>query len=219
MKQFIVIGLGSFGISVAKSLYEMGNDVLAIDKDEELVQAISGSVTHAVQADAADEGVLKSLGVKNFDVAIVTIGSDMQSSTMVTMLVKDMGVKYVIAKAHNELHARVLYRVGADRVVMPEKEMGMRVARSILSTNVLDFIELSKEYSIIEIMPIDEWFQRSLKEINMRSRYGLNVIAAKKAGENIVVSPGADYVVEDGDVLVVCGKNDDINRFEKRHER
>ncbi|WP_026486170.1 potassium channel family protein [Caldanaerobius polysaccharolyticus] len=219
MKQFIVIGLGSFGMSVAKSLYEMGNDVLAIDKDEELVQAISGSITHAVQADAADEDVLKSLGVKNFDVAIVTIGDDMQSSILITMLVKDMGVKYVIAKAHNELHARALYRVGADRVVMPEKEMGIRVARSILSTNVLDFIELSDEYSIVEIMPIDDWFQRSLKEINMRGKYGLNVIAAKKAGRDIVVSPGADYVVEHGDVLVVCGKNNDINRFEKRHER
>ncbi|SHE92843.1 trk system potassium uptake protein TrkA [Caldanaerobius fijiensis DSM 17918] len=216
MKQFVVIGLGSFGVSVARSLYEMGNDVLAIDKDEELVQSISDSVTHAVQADATDENVLKSLGVKNFDVAVVTIGSDMQSSTMVTMLVKDLGVKYVIAKAHNELHARVLYRVGADRVVMPEKEMGIRVARSIVSTNLLDFIELSKEYSIIEIIPLDEWVQKSLQEINMRKRYGLNVIAAKKMGEEIVVSPGADYIIEDGDILVVCGKNADIKKLEKR---
>lgn len=216
MKQFVVIGLGSFGVSVAKSLYEMGNDVLAIDKDEELVQSISDSVTHAVQADATDENVLKSLGVKNFDVAVVTIGSDMQSSTMVTMLVKDLGVKYVIAKAHNELHARVLYRVGADRVVMPEKEMGIRVARSIVSTNLLDFIELSKEYSIIEIIPLDEWVQKSLQEINMRKRYGLNVIAAKKMGEEIVVSPGADYIIEDGDILVVCGNNADIKKLEKR---
>lgn len=119
MKQFVVIGLGSFGISLAKTLYEMGNDVLVID--EELVQAMNGLVTHAVRADATDENVLKSLGVKNFDVAIVAIGKNMESSIMVTMLVKELGVKYVIAKAHNELHARVLYKVGADRVVMPEK--------------------------------------------------------------------------------------------------
>lgn len=216
MRQFVVVGLGSFGVSVAKSLYEMGNDVLAIDKNEELVQDISGSVTQAVQADATDENVLKSLGVKNFDVAVVTIGSDVQSGTMVTMLVKDLGVKYVIAKARDELHARVLYRVGADRVVMPEKEMGIRVARSIISTNVLDYIELSKEYSIIEIIPLDEWLQKSLQEINMRKRYGLNVIAAKKINEEIVVSPGADYVIEDGDILVVCGKSTDIRKFEKR---
>jgi len=131
VKQFIVIGLGSFGISLAKTLYEMGNDVLVIDENEELVQSMTGLVTHAVQANATDENVLKSLGVKNFDVAIVAIGSNMESSIMVTMLVKEMGVKYVVAKAHNELHARVLYKVGADRVVMPEKDMGIRVARNI----------------------------------------------------------------------------------------
>jgi len=214
MKQFVVIGLGSFGMSLAKTLYEMGNDVLVIDKDEELVQSMAGLVTHAVRADATDENVLKSLGVKNFDVAIVAIGKNMESSIMITMLVKEMGVKYVIAKAHNELHARVLYKVGADRVVMPEKDMGIRVARNIFSSNLLDLIEFSKDYSIAEILPIEEWFHKTLKEIRMRERYGLNVIAAKKMNDEIIVSPGPDYVVDEGDVLAVCGKNIDIKKFE-----
>ncbi|AAM23498.1 trk system potassium uptake protein TrkA [Caldanaerobacter subterraneus subsp. tengcongensis MB4] len=214
MKQFVVIGLGSFGISLAKTLYEMGNDVLVIDKDEELVQSMAGLVTHAVRADATDENVLKSLGVKNFDVAIVAIGKNMESSIMITMLVKEMGVKYVIAKAHNELHARVLYKVGADRVVMPEKDMGIRVARNIFSSNLLDLIEFSKDYSIAEILPIEEWFHKTLKEIRMRERYGLNVIAAKKMNNEIIVSPGPDYVVDEGDILAVCGKNIDIKKFE-----
>ncbi|KKC30762.1 potassium channel family protein [Caldanaerobacter subterraneus] len=214
MKQFVVIGLGSFGMSLAKTLYEMGNDVLVIDKDEELVQSMAGLVTHAVRADATDENVLKSLGVKNFDVAIVAIGKNMESSIMITMLVKEMGVKYVIAKAHNELHARVLYKVGADRVVMPEKDMGIRVARNIFSSNLLDLIEFSKDYSIAEILPIEEWFHKTLKEIRMRERYGLNVIAAKKMNDEIIVSPGPDYVVDEGDILAVCGKNVDIKKFE-----
>lgn len=213
MKQFVVIGLGSFGMSLAKTLYEMGNDVLVIDKDEELVQSMAGLVTHAVRADATDENVLKSLGVKNFDVAIVAIGKNMESSIMITMLVKEMGVKYVIAKAHNELHARVLYKVGADRVVMPEKDMGIRVARNIFSSNLLDLIEFSKDYSIAEILPIEEWFHKTLKEIRMRERYGLNVIAAKKMNDEIIVSPGPDYVVDEGDILAVCGKNVDIKKF------
>nr|AAC46144.1 putative TrkA [Thermoanaerobacter pseudethanolicus ATCC 33223] len=193
MKQFVVIGLGSFGISLAKTLYEMGNDVLVIDEDEEeeLVQAMNGLVTHAVRADATDENVLKSLRVKNFDVAIVAIGKNMESSIMVTMLVKELGVKYVIAKAHNELHARVLYKVGADRVVMPEKDMGIRVARNVFSSNLIDLIEFSKEYSIAEILPIEEWFGKTLKEINVREKYGLNVVAVKKFNDEIIVSPGA----------------------------
>lgn len=214
MKQFIVIGLGSFGISLAKTLYEMGNDVLVIDENEELVQSMTGLVTHAVQANATDENVLKSLGVKNFDVAVIAIGSNMESSIMVTMLVKEMGVKYVVAKAHNELHARVLYKVGADRVVMPEKDMGIRVARNIFSSNLLDLIEFSKEYSIAEILPIEEWFHKTLRDINMREKYGLNVIAAKKLDDEIIVSPGPDYVVDEGDILAVCGKNTDIKKFE-----
>ncbi|MEG0129568.1 potassium channel family protein, partial [Clostridium sp.] len=127
-KQYIIIGLGRFGASIAKTLYSLGNEVLAVDVDEEVIQDISPDVTHAVQADATDEGVLRALGLRNFDVAVITIGSDAQASIMATLLVKELGVKYVIAKAHNEVHAKVLYKIGADRVVFPERDMGVRVA-------------------------------------------------------------------------------------------
>ncbi|MGN0026287.1 MAG: potassium channel family protein, partial [Clostridium sp.] len=129
-KQFVIIGLGRFGASIAKTLYSLGNDVLAIDKDEDIVQEIADSVTHAVQLDATDENALRSLGIRNFDVAVVTIGDNIQSSIMATLLVKELGVKYIIAKGHSDLHAKVLYKIGADRVVLPEKDMGIRVAHN-----------------------------------------------------------------------------------------
>ncbi|MEL5900799.1 TrkA family potassium uptake protein, partial [Clostridium sporogenes] len=137
-KQFVVIGLGRFGTSVAKTLYTLGNDVLAIDSSEDIVQSIADSVTHSVQIDATDENSLRSLGIRNFDVAVITIGSDIQASTMATLLVKEMGVKYIIAKANTEIHAKVLYKIGADRVVFPERDMGVRVAHNLVSTNILD---------------------------------------------------------------------------------
>ena len=153
-KQFLIIGLGRFGSSIAKTIYELGHDVLAIDKDEEKVQEISDYVTHAVQMDSTDESILKTLGVTNFDVAVVTIGSNLQDSVMATLILKELGVKYIIAKANNELHAKVLTKIGADKVVLPERDMGTRVAHNLVSSNILDYIELSEEYSILEIEAI-----------------------------------------------------------------
>ncbi|MDI6600843.1 MAG: TrkA family potassium uptake protein [Thermoanaerobacteraceae bacterium] len=219
MKQFGVIGLGRFGYSVATSLYDMGYDVLAVDVDEQIVQAISDQVTHAVQADATDENIIKSLGIRNLDVVIVTIGSNIQASIMVTMLVKEMGVKFVVAKAQSDLHAKVLYKVGADRVVFPERDMGIRVARNLTSSKVLDYIELSKDYSIVEIEPMIEWIGLSLREIGMRQNYGLNVVAVRKNKEDIKVSPGPDYVISEDDILVVIGENHNLRKFEKKDER
>jgi len=218
MKQFVVIGIGRFGMSVAKTLYNLGHEVLAVDKDEEIVQSISTEVTHAVQADATDEAALRALGIRNFDVAVVTIGSDIQSSVMATLIVKELGVKYVIAKAQNEVHAKILYKIGADRVVFPERDMGIRVARNIVASNVLDYIELSKDYSIVEITPLPEWIDRSLKELDMRRKYGLNVMAVKYSNNEIKVSPGADYVIREEDILVVIGSNEDIKRLERKAE-
>jgi trk system potassium uptake protein len=212
-KQFVVIGLGRFGASVAKTLFDLGNDVLAIDLNEDLVQEIADGVTHAVELDATDEGALRSLGVRNFDLAVITIGSDIQASVMVTLLVKELGVKYIIAKAHNELHAKVLYKIGADRVVLPEKDMGVRVAHNIVSTNILDFIELSPEYSIAEIVSPKDWHGKTLRELNIRAKYGINIMAIKK-DNNVNISPGAHDVIDPGDVLVAIGGTDDLNRFE-----
>lgn len=214
-KQFVVIGLGRFGTSVAKTLYSLGNDVLAIDVDEETVQSISDSVTHSVQAEATDENTLRSLGIRNFDVAVVTIGSDLQASVMVTLLLKELGVKHIIAKANSELHAKVLYKIGADRVVLPERDMGVRVAHNLVSSNILDYIELSPDYSIAEIANPRVWQGKTLQELNLRANYGINVVAVKKDND-INVSPMADDVLESGDVIVAIGGADELNKLESQ---
>lgn len=214
-KQFVVIGLGRFGTSVAKTLYSLGNDVLAIDVDEETVQNISDSVTHSVQADATDENTLRSLGIRNFDVAVVTIGSDLQSSVMVTLLLKELGVDHIIAKANSEIHAKVLYKIGADRVVLPERDMGVRVAHNLVSSNILDYIELSPDYSIAEIANPKAWQGKTLQELNLRANFGINIVAVKKDND-INVSPMADDKLEAGDVIVAIGCADELNKLENQ---
>ena len=217
-KQFLIIGLGRFGSSIAKTIYELGHDVLAIDKDEEKVQEISDYVTHAVQMDSTDESILKTLGVTNFDVAVVTIGSNLQDSVMATLILKELGVKYIIAKANNELHAKVLTKIGADKVVLPERDMGTRVAHNLVSSNILDYIELSEEYSILEIEAIKEWFNKSLKEIEIRKKHGINVVAIKR-GEKVNISPSAEDTIKENDVLVALGSAKDLNKFESMISR
>ncbi|MBQ6820032.1 MAG: TrkA family potassium uptake protein [Clostridium sp.] len=212
-KQFVIIGLGRFGASIAKTLYSLGNDVLVIDKDEDVVQEIADSVTHAVQLDATDENALRSLGIRNFDVAVVTIGNNIQASVMTTLLVKELGVKYIIAKGNSDLHAKVLYKIGADRVILPEKDMGIRVAHNLVSTNILDYIELSEDYSVIEIQVLEEWIGKTLKELKLRSKYGINVMAIKKNDE-INLSPSADDIIEKKDAIVAIGSAEDLNRLE-----
>ena len=211
-KQFVVIGLGRFGSSVARTLYALGNDVLAIDISEAAVQEISDSVTHAVQADGTDENVLKSTGIRNFDVAVIGMGDDVQGSIMSTLLVKELGVKYVVAKAQSEIHAKVLYKIGADRVVFPERDMGTRVAHNLASSNILDYIELSSDYSIAEIAAIPDWIGKSLRELSMRSKYGMNVMAIKR-NKDINISPGADDAILKDDVIVVIGGNEELNEI------
>ncbi|MCG8539923.1 MAG: TrkA family potassium uptake protein [Clostridia bacterium] len=214
-KQFVVIGCGRFGSSVAKTLCSMGYEVLAVDKNEETIQGIVEQVTHAVQADATDENSIKSLGIRNFDVAVITIGSNIQSSILVTLMIKELGVKYIVAKAQNELHAKVLYKIGADRVVFPEREMGVRIAHNLVSSNIMDYIELAPDYSIVEIASLEEWIGKSLRELNMRSKYGINVMAIKR-GPDIDISPSAVDLIRDDDVLVVIGHNDDLQKIENR---
>ena len=212
-KQFVIIGLGRFGSSIAKTIYNLGHDVLAIDSDEDKIQEIVDNVTHAVQMDATDENALKTLGIRNFDVAVVTIGSNIQASIMVTLLVKELGVKYIVAKGTSDLQAKVLYKIGADRVILPEQDMGTRVAHNLVSANILDYIELSSEYSMEEIEPLNEWYNKSLKDTKIRAHYGINVVAIKSE-HNIKVSPSADYVIKDKDVLVALGSSEDLSKFE-----
>ncbi len=213
-KQFVAIGCGRFGSSVALKLMELGNEVMVVDRNEETIQNIADKVTYAVQADATDENTIKSLGIRNFDVAIISIGADIQSSILVTLMAKELGVKYVVAKAQNELHGKVLYKIGADRVVFPEREMGIRIANNLVSDNILDYIELAPDYSIMEVVALPEWLGKSLKEINMRSSYGINVMAIKH-GIDINIAVGPDDQIKEGDVLVVIGHNDDLKNIEK----
>ena len=214
MKQFAVIGCGRFGLNIAKTLYNLGHEVLAIDADEETVQDISEEVTYAVQADVTDENVLKELGIRNFDVVIVSIGSNYRASIMATLIAKELGVKKVIAKAHDTLHGEVLYKIGADKVIYPERDMGVRLAHNLVSSNIIDFIELSSDYSILEIAALDQWSDKTLKELSLPTNYGINVMAIKR-NEDINLSPYANDVILKGDILVVVGSAEDIKKIEQ----
>lgn len=187
--------------------------MLAIDIDEDIVQQISDSVTHAVQLDATDENALNSLEVKTFDVAVVAIGDNIQSSIMATILLKELGVKYIIAKGNNDLHEKVLYKISANRVILPEKDMGIRVAHNLISTNILDYMELSKDCSIIEIQVLTEWLEKSLRELKLRSKYGINIIAIKR-NDKINLSPSAEDVIKNNDIIVAVGSERDLSKLE-----
>jgi trk system potassium uptake protein TrkA len=213
-KQFAVIGLGRFGSSVASTLYGLGFDVLGIDAEEGRTQAMINSTTHVVQADATDDEALRTLGLRNFDVVVVAVGGDLQSSILVTLILKELGVRFVVVKASNDLHGRVLEKIGADRVVFPERDMGVRLAHNLVSTNVLDYIELSPDYSLVELTAGGELAGHTLRDLNLRARFGINVLALRK-GEEIKVSPGGDDVIDEGDIMVIIGANQDIARLER----
>ncbi len=210
MKSFVVLGIGRFGYSLARTLYQLGHEVLAVDDNEDIIQDIADDVTHAVVGDCVDEHTLRSLGVRNFDVAVVAIGGDLQSSILCTVILKDMGVKFVVAKAQSEIHARVLQRVGADKVVFPERDMGMRLANSLSAENILDYIELSQDYSIAELSVPRSWVGRTLKELNVRAKFGLTILACKNEND-VHVSPSPDYMLAAEDYLVVLGSNEDLS--------
>ena len=215
MKQFMVIGCGRFGSSIATTLFKLGHEVMVIDMDEERVQDIADEVTYAVQADVSDENVLMELGISNFDVVIVSISSNYQASIMATLIAKELGVKKVIAKAHDSLHGKVLTKIGADKIIYPERDMGVRVAHNLVSSNILDFIELSPDYSILEITALKQWANKTLKELRLPSNFGINVMAIKR-GKDINVSPYADDLILEGDILVVIGNTKDIEKIEQR---
>ena len=214
MKSFIVIGLGRFGSEVARSLCRQGCEVLAIDISNELVQQISEEVTQAVVGDARDKEVLRALDAKSFDCGIVAIGDSLGDSVLATMNLKELGVANVVCKARNETHKEVLKKLGADRVVIPEKENAARLAKSLGSTNVLDYIELSDDYGIIETPAPESWDGKSLIELNVRAKLGVNILAIKHDG-GIKVSPTADHKIRRGDVLVVLGDNAALKAVQK----
>lgn len=215
LKSFVVIGCGRFGASVARTLYGLGNEVMVIDISEEAIREISEEATYAVRADAMDETVLKDLGLRNFDVAVIAIGSDIEASIMATLVVKELGIKKVIAKAQSELHRKVLDKIGADKVIFPERDMGIRVAHNLTSTNILDFIEVSPDYNIIELTSLKEWENKTLGQLKLATKHGLNVMAIKR-GDKVTVSPSGEIMIEKDDVLVVIGNTADIKKAERK---
>lgn len=211
-KQFLVMGLGRFGFSLAKTLAENGYDVMGVDCDDEKVQNAAEFLTHAVKADVADERDLMELGLSNFDVVVIAIGSKLESSVMGTLVAKNMGTPYVVTKANNEMHKKILEKIGADRVIFPEREMGVRLANSLMYGNFVEFMEVSDEFGIMEIEPLNEWIGKTLIESDIRRKYSLNVVAVRNSGK-VDVSPAASRVFVKGDMLVVIGANDQIRRF------
>lgn len=216
-KQFAVIGMGRFGSSVAKTLSSLGYEVLAIDQSEQRVQEVSNIVTHVVQADSTDEEAVRALGLRNFDVVVVAIGQDIQSSILTTIILKEIGVPMVVVKAQTELQGKVLKKIGADKVIYPERDMGQRVAHHLISANILDYIELSEDYSIAEIQASRQMIGQNLRQLDIRARYGCNVIGIK-TGEKINIAPKAEDTIKAHDILIVVGSNTDLQRFEKTFE-
>ncbi|MDQ6596794.1 TrkA family potassium uptake protein [Bacillus salipaludis] len=214
-KSFAVIGLGRFGGSICRTLTEEGIEVLAIDKNEERVNEYSMIASHAAVGDTTDEAVLKSLGIRNFDHVIVAIGDDIQSSILTTLILKELGVPNITVKAQNDYHEKVLRKIGADQVVHPERDMGRRIANNLASNNVLDYLELSDDHSIVEIVANGKIAEHTIMDLDIRKKYGLNIVAIKR-GEELIVSPQAKETLRVNDVLVVIGSDVDIDRFGKK---
>lgn len=215
-KQYAVIGLGRFGSSVAKYLSEMGYEVLAVDDNAERVQDLANIATHAVSADSTDEEAMRAIGIRNIDVVVVAIGQDIQASILTTLILKDLGVPNIIVKAQNELHGKVLNKIGADKVVFPERDMGLRVAHHLISPNILEHIELSTDYSIVDMQVPSAMYGKSLRELDIRLKYNCNVLAVKRDGE-MNITPRADEPLTGDDVLVIVGKNEQLTKLEQAY--
>ena len=214
MKRVVVIGLGIFGFNIVKDLYESGIEVIAIDKNKEIIQKIKDFSTKAILADGTDKEVIESVGIQEDDVVIISFGEDLAASTLITLHLKEMKVKTIIVKAPNEDHKHVLEKVGATEVVIPERAMADKVAKSLISPNVLDYIPLSEDYTIYELAPPVSFFGKTIGEIHLRSKFHIEVIAVREMlPERLTMVPRADFVIKDSDVLVVIGKEKDIQKI------
>ena len=214
MKSYVVVGLGRFGSGVARELCRLGCEVLAMDVSNDLVSQLANDVTHAVVGDGQDKEVLRALGAGEFDCAVVAIGDDLAASVLATMNLKELGVPKIICKAHDETHRRVLEKLGADQVLIPEQEQAYRLARSLSSPNVLDYIELSDEYGIIEVPAPIIWNGKTLRELNVRAKLGVNILAIRR-NDSFTVSPDADFAIAQGDVMVVLGDSKALKKVQK----
>jgi len=214
MKRVVVIGLGIFGFNIAKDLYENGFEVVAIDKNKEVIQKIKDFSTKAILADGSDREVIESIGIQPDDVVIISFGEDLAASTLITLHLRELKVKNIIVKAPNEDHKHVLEKVGATEVVIPERAMADKVAKSLISPNILDYIPLSENYTISELAPPVSFFGKTIGELHLRSRYHIEVIAVREMlPERLTMVPRAEFVIKDSDILVVIGKEKDIQKI------
>jgi trk system potassium uptake protein TrkA len=214
MKRVIIIGLGIFGINLVSALYEGGFEVVAIDKNKDAVQKVKDCSTKAIVADGTDKEVMEMIGVQEDDVAIISFGEDLAASTLITLHLKQMNVRNIIVKAPNEEHKLILEKVGATEVVIPEKEMARKVAKSLISPNVLDYLPLSGDYMISELAPPNSLLGKTIAELQLRGKYHIEVIAIRDIiSDRIQMVPQADFVIKDGEVLIVVGKEKDIQKI------
>jgi trk system potassium uptake protein TrkA len=219
-KQFGVIGLGRFGSAMAMTLTELGHDVIGVDGDESRVQQLADVITHALQIDATDEKALRAAGIHDVDVAVVSIGENIESSLLVVMQLRELGIGTIVAKAVTPLHGRILQKIGVSRVIFPEREMAIRIAHSLVMPNVIDYIELSRDFSIVEVPAPDSFVGRTLKQLEIRPRLGLTLVAIKRQpdGSDAVVTniaPAADETIRRGDILALLGSNERLNRLDQ----
>jgi trk system potassium uptake protein TrkA len=219
-KQFGVIGLGRFGSAMAMTLTELGHDVIGVDGDESRVQQLADVITHALQIDATDEKALRAAGIQDVDVAVVSIGENIESSLLVVMQLHELGIQTIVAKAVTPLHGRILEKLGVSRVIFPEREMAIRIAHSLVMPNVIDYIELSRDFSIVEVPAPDAFVGRTLKQLELRPRLGLTLIAIKRqSGESGAVvtniAPAADETIRRGDILALLGSNERLNQLDQ----
>lgn len=214
MKSILVIGLGRFGRHMAKKFSEQNNDVMAIDINEERINNVLSVVTNALIGDATNEQFMETIGVRDFDLCVVAIGNNFQSSLETTALLKDLGAKFILARASRDVHAKFLLRNGADDVIYTEKETAERLAVKYGSDNIFNYIELNEEYSIYEIAVPSSWLNKSILKVNVRSKYGISILATKQ-GNNIFPLPKPEHVFTDSESLMILGKNEDVSRFIK----
>ena len=223
-KQFGVIGLGRFGSAMAMTLTELGHEVTGVDGDEARVQQLADVIAHALQIDATDEKALRAAGIQDVDVAVVSIGENIESSLLVVMQLRELGIGTIVAKAVTPLHGRVLEKLGVSRVIFPEREMAIRIAHSLVMPNAIDYIELSRDFSIVEVPAPDAFVGRTLKQLELRPRLGLTLIAIKRhadGGGAVVtnIAPAADETIRPGDVLALLGSNERLNQLDRLFAR
>ena len=213
-QRVIVIGLGIFGLNIVRDLYTGGFEVIAVDKNKDAVQRVRDCSTKAIQADGTDKEIMEAIGIQEDDVVIISFGEDLAAATLTTLHLKQMKVKTIIVKAPNEEHKLILEKVGATEVMIPEKEIAHKVAKSLISPNVLDYLPLSDDYMISEMAPPNSFLGKSIAQLQLRSRYHIEVIAIRDiVSDKINMVPGADFVIKDGDVLVILGKEKDIQQI------